>query len=70
MILVTGATGHLGKLTIDFLLTKLPPSSIAALVRSKTKSANLEALGVELRIADYFDYDAMVLSLKGIERWS
>ena len=67
MILVTGATGHLGKLTIDFLLTKLPPSSIAALVRSKTKSANLEALGVELRIADYFDYDAMVLSLTGID---
>jgi NAD(P)H dehydrogenase (quinone) len=38
MILVTGVTGHLGKLTIDFLLTELPASSIAALVRNTTKS--------------------------------
>ncbi|MEV1044526.1 SDR family oxidoreductase [Streptomyces sp. NPDC049916] len=52
-IVVTGATGELGRLVIDSLLTTVPADGIAAVVRDKEKAAGLAARGVELRIADY-----------------
>ncbi|WP_328378231.1 SDR family oxidoreductase [Streptomyces sp. NBC_00440] len=54
-IVVTGATGALGRLVIDELLAKVPADQIAAVVRNKEKAAGLAARGVELRIADYND---------------
>ncbi|WP_175407668.1 SDR family oxidoreductase [Streptomyces sp. TRM64462] len=53
-IVVTGATGQLGRLVIDALLDGgTPAASVAAVVRDKEKAADLAARGVELRIADY-----------------
>ncbi|WP_435228639.1 SDR family oxidoreductase [Streptomyces sp. Tue6028] len=52
-IVVTGATGHLGRHVIDGLLEKVPASEIVAVVRSEEKAADLAARGVELRVADY-----------------
>ncbi|MFF8607680.1 NAD(P)H-binding protein [Streptomyces sp. NPDC015346] len=52
-IVVTGATGQLGRLVIDELLTQVPAASVAAVVRDKEKAADLAERGVELRIADY-----------------
>ncbi|THA73846.1 SDR family oxidoreductase [Streptomyces sp. A0642] len=52
-IVVTGATGALGRLVIEQLLTTVPADRIAAVVRDKEKAAGLAARGVELRIADY-----------------
>ncbi|MEV5278575.1 SDR family oxidoreductase [Streptomyces sp. NPDC051994] len=52
-IVVTGATGALGRLVIDELLTRVPASEVAAVVRDKEKAAGPAARGVELRIADY-----------------
>ncbi|MET9621126.1 NmrA family NAD(P)-binding protein [Streptomyces sp. NPDC006464] len=52
-IVVTGATGQLGRLVIDALLTRVPAESVAAVVRDKEKAAGLAERGVELRIADY-----------------
>lgn len=53
-IVVTGATGALGRLVIDELLTAgVPASGIAAVVRNKDKAAPLAERGVELRVADY-----------------
>ncbi|MFE0138643.1 SDR family oxidoreductase [Streptomyces sp. NPDC059037] len=53
-IVVTGATGHLGRLVIDGLLAaRVPAGQIAAVVRDKEKAAPLAARGVELRLADY-----------------
>lgn len=53
-IVVTGATGALGRLVIDELLAEgVPAGEIATVVRDKAKAAPLAALGVELRIADY-----------------
>ncbi|WP_405760784.1 SDR family oxidoreductase [Streptomyces sp. NBC_01420] len=52
-IVVTGATGALGRLVVEHLLTTVPASEVAAVVRDKEKAADLAAKGVELRIADY-----------------
>ncbi|WP_327295895.1 MULTISPECIES: SDR family oxidoreductase [unclassified Streptomyces] len=54
-IVVTGATGALGRLVIDELLGRVPADQVAAVVRSKEKAAGLAARGVELRVADYND---------------
>jgi len=69
MILVTGATGHLGKATIDSLLEKgTPAGSIAALVRSENKATELKDKGVQIRVADYTDYKALKIALAGVEK--
>ncbi|MGW1296753.1 SDR family oxidoreductase [Streptomyces sp. NPDC002533] len=52
-IVVTGATGALGRLVVDALLTEVPAGEVVAVVRDKEKAAALAARGVELRIADY-----------------
>ncbi|SEG64806.1 NAD(P)H dehydrogenase (quinone) [Actinacidiphila yanglinensis] len=53
-IVVTGATGHLGRLVIADLLERgVGAGEIAAVVRDEGKAADLAAKGVELRIADY-----------------
>jgi NAD(P)H dehydrogenase (quinone) len=52
-IVVTGATGQLGRLVIDELLTKVPADHIAAVVRDRAKAAPLAERGVEIREADY-----------------
>jgi NAD(P)H dehydrogenase (quinone) len=67
MILITCATGHLGKKTIDFLSKKLPIQSISALVRDPAKGEELKAQGVALRTGDYSDYDSLVQAFKGID---
>ncbi|MFE7424740.1 NAD(P)H-binding protein [Streptomyces sp. NPDC057545] len=52
-IVVTGATGELGRLVVDRLLTTVPAGEIAAVVRNEEKAAPLAALGVGIRVADY-----------------
>ncbi|MEU0633390.1 SDR family oxidoreductase [Streptomyces sp. NPDC005989] len=52
-IVVTGATGELGRLVVEQLLTTVPASGIAAVVRDAEKAAPLAARGIELRVADY-----------------
>ncbi|MFB8028486.1 SDR family oxidoreductase [Streptomyces sp. NPDC056465] len=52
-IVVTGATGQLGRLVIERLLATVPAESVAAVVRDKEKAAALAGLGVEIRVADY-----------------
>lgn len=52
-IVVTGATGHLGRLVIDELLTRVPADQVVAVVRDKAKAATLAERGVQLRSGDY-----------------
>ncbi|MEU9956718.1 SDR family oxidoreductase [Streptomyces sp. NPDC050982] len=52
-IVVTGATGHLGRFVIEGLLEKVPADRITAVVRSEEKGADFAARGVKLAIADY-----------------
>lgn len=69
MILVTGATGHFGKATINFLLQKdLPASSIAALVRDEAKAADLKEKGILIKTGDYDNYASLVAAFKGVDK--
>lgn len=69
MILVTGATGHFGKSTIDFLLKKgISSTNIVALVRDEEKAADLKNKEVVLRIGDYDNYNSLLNAFKGVEK--
>ncbi|MEU2300984.1 SDR family oxidoreductase [Streptomyces antibioticus] len=52
-IVVTGATGHLGRHVVEQLLEKVPAREITAVVRDEAKAADLAARGVRLAVADY-----------------
>ncbi|MFE8011509.1 SDR family oxidoreductase [Streptomyces antibioticus] len=52
-IVVTGATGHLGRHVVEQLLEKVPAQEITAVVRDEAKAADLAARGVRLAVADY-----------------
>lgn len=53
MIVITGASGQLGRLVIARLLETVPASQIIAAVRDPKKVADLAAKGVQVRQADY-----------------
>lgn len=53
MIVITGATGQLGRLVITELLKTHPATELVAAVRSPEKAQDLAALGVAVRVADY-----------------
>ncbi|MEU9479115.1 SDR family oxidoreductase [Streptomyces sp. NPDC048191] len=52
-IVVTGATGHLGRHVVEQLLEKVPAEQITAVVRDEQKAADLVARGVRTAVADY-----------------
>ncbi|MEU0599251.1 SDR family oxidoreductase [Streptomyces sp. NPDC006393] len=52
-IVVTGATGHLGRLVVEQLLEKVPAERITAVVRTPEKAADLAGRGVRIAVADY-----------------
>ncbi len=68
MIAITGATGQLGRLVINELLKKVPASEVIAAVRSPEKAADLKALGVTLRTADYSKPETLLSAFSGVEK--
>ena len=53
-IVITGATGQLGRLVIaDLLAAGTPADGVTAMARSEEKAADLVAKGVRLHVADY-----------------
>lgn len=67
-ILVTGATGNLGKQTVQFLAAKTNPSNIVALVRDESKATDLKKLGVEIRIGNYDDTESLKVAFSGVDK--
>lgn len=55
MIVVTGATGQLGHAIVKKLLKYVPANQVAASTRTPVKAADLAALGVNIRQADFQD---------------
>ncbi|MFG2782759.1 SDR family oxidoreductase [Streptomyces prunicolor] len=52
-IVVTGATGHLGRHVVEQLLEKVPADQITAVVRTPEKAADFAERGVKIVVADY-----------------
>jgi len=67
-ILVTGASGQLGRLVIDKLLETTPATQIAAIVRASKAAADLSARGVQVRVADYSKPATLDAALAGVDR--
>lgn len=68
MYAVTGASGQLGRLVIEELLTRTTPDRIVALVRDPSRLAAFAARGVVVRAFDYDDAATMGTALAGVER--
>ncbi|PWE27087.1 NAD(P)-dependent oxidoreductase [Pararhodobacter marinus] len=63
-IAITGATGQLGRLTIDALRSRAPGATLVALVRDSAKAADL---GVEARPFDYHKPATLAPALAGVD---
>lgn len=68
MIAVTGATGQLGRLVIQSLLSKVPAAGIVALARNPGKAADLAEQGVQVRQADYDQPATLEAALAGVDK--
>ena len=68
MIAITGATGHLGQLTLTELLKTIPASQLVAIVRNPAKAETLAQQGVIVRQAEYGDQAALTAALEGVDK--
>lgn len=68
-IVITGATGRLGTLVVDALISRgVPPENIVAGGRSEEKLGSLAERGVDARHLDYGDIESVRAALEGAER--
>ncbi|MEC0234164.1 NmrA family NAD(P)-binding protein [Paenibacillus kribbensis] len=69
-IMITGATGKLGGLTIDHLLNtkEISANQIIALVRDKKKAKHLAEKGIELRVGSFDDLSSLELAFKEVNK--
>ena len=65
--LVTGAGGHLGRLTVENLLAAAPGKAVAG-SRHPAKLADLVAKGAETRRVDFDDPDSLDAAFAGVDR--
>ena len=66
-LLVTGASGHLGRKAVDQLLAR-GARKIVAMTRSPDKIADLAAKGVEVRAGSFDDTASLDAAFKGVDR--
>ena len=68
-IVVTGATGQLGRLVVESLLQRgTPPAEIVATGRAVDRLADLADLGVQVRQASYDDPASLAAAFAGADR--
>jgi uncharacterized protein YbjT (DUF2867 family) len=65
MIVVTGATGQLGRLIVEKLITRVPVDRVAVSVRGVQKAQALEAHGVRVRRGDFSDPKSLAHAFEG-----
>ncbi|MEU1408631.1 SDR family oxidoreductase [Streptomyces sp. NPDC005728] len=68
MLIVTGATGHLGSLIVNRLLERVPADRIGVSVRDVSKAADLAERGVRVRAGDFTEPDGLKQAFEGAER--
>ncbi|HTN37461.1 MAG TPA: SDR family oxidoreductase [Arachidicoccus sp.] len=67
-ILVTGATGHLGKATIEHLIKNTAAENIVAFARDIEKAKVLVEIGIEVRIGNFDNPPALDHAMEGIDK--
>ena len=67
MIIVTGASGQLGRGVVDALLARLPASDIAVSVRNPANAADLAGRGVQVRRGDFADPASLASAFAGAD---
>ncbi|WP_163874135.1 SDR family oxidoreductase [Paenibacillus favisporus] len=67
-LLVTGATGKLGRKVVENLLQTVPASQLAVSVRNPDKAEDLRALGVDVRHGDFDVPETLDKAFAGIDR--
>lgn len=67
-MLVTGATGKLGKKVVEHLLKTVPAGQLAVSVRNPEKAENLRALGVDVRQGDFDVPESLDSAFAGVDR--
>ncbi|WEK35078.1 MAG: SDR family oxidoreductase [Candidatus Pseudobacter hemicellulosilyticus] len=67
-ILITGATGPLGKAVTERLIALQGPAALSVLARDPAKAADLQAKGVTVLQADYNDYNSLLQAFTGISK--
>jgi NAD(P)H dehydrogenase (quinone) len=65
MIIVTGASGQLGHAIVEHLAKRMPANQIGASCRDPAKAADLSALGIRVRRADFNDPASLVEAFAG-----
>lgn len=68
MLIVTGATGHLGSLIVNRLLKRVPADRIGVSVRDLSKAADLAERGVRVRAGDFTEPDSLKHAFEDAER--
>jgi NAD(P)H dehydrogenase (quinone) len=66
-LLVTGASGHLGRRVVELLLER-GAGPIVATTRNPASLADLAARGVDVRKADFEDTASLAAAFRGVER--
>ena len=67
-IIVTGATGQLGRLVIAELKKIAPAAHVIGVVRNVAAASDLAAQGVELRVANYDDPASLAAAFAGADK--
>lgn len=67
-MLVTGATGKLGKKVVEHLLKTVPAGHLAVSVRNPEKAEDLRALGVDVRQGDFDVPGSLDSAFAGVDR--
>lgn len=67
-LVITGATGALGRLVIENLLKSVPPSRIVAVARNVEKARDLADRGIEVRYGDYDDPASLPNAFAGADK--
>jgi NAD(P)H dehydrogenase (quinone) len=65
MIVITGATGHLGRHVVEQLLARTPATGIAVAVRNVEKAQDFAARGIDVRRADYDQPETLSAAFRG-----
>lgn len=68
MIVVTAATGQLGRLVVDELLKRTEAKNIIAAVRTPARATDFSDRGVQVREADYAQPDTLLRAFAGAEK--